>query len=422
MYTVLMNDRTVRGPRTGIPLYLTSILGNWPQDSDIRLDGFYNEILLRRSIPADQFVYGDLESLTPITVKPLSSLAVPPSIRDRQTPQYRLLARRLYSGMFGAFSRLGRYSIYFEPNNLAICRADRVVATMFDLSVVELPHCHPASRVRTWQQGLDNALKWTDHWIAISQATADAMHRVLSVPLDRISVIPLASRWPAPPSNWTPTAVRQWLGLPDRYFVYVGTLEPRKNIEVLLDAYSLLPEQTRRSTPLYLVGAMGWGDSSYWCKILNHPMAPFIRTTSYLTDDQAIGIVLGSRGLLYPSLYEGFGLPPLEAMSLGTPTAVSTAPSLREVCGHDAFVVEPHDADGWAEAMKSLSDNGSEREMLVNRGLERAGTFSWRKTAQLHHNLFSSIASGSRPLRIGPTDTYGTDRVSIGRPQVAHSA
>lgn len=422
MHTVLMNDRTVRGPRTGIPLYLTSILGNWPHDAEVRLDGFFNEILLRRSIPTDQFVFGALENLTPINDRPLSRLNVPPSIRDQQTPQYRLLARRLYGGMFGAFSRLGRYSIYFEPNNLAICRADRVVATMFDLSVVELPHCHPASRVRTWQQGLDNALKWTDHWIAISQATADAMHRVLSVPFDRISVIPLASRWPAPPSNWTPMAVRQRLGLPDRYFVYVGTLEPRKNIEVLLDAYALLPEQTRRTTPLYLVGAMGWGEDSYWRKILNHPMAPFVRTTSYLSDDQAIGIVLGSRGLLYPSLYEGFGLPPLEAMSLGAPTAVSTAPSLREVCGDDAIVIDPHDVDGWAEAMNRLSDDGSERDTLVHRGLDRSRDFSWRKTAQQHHDLFHSIASGNLSMGSGVAQSSSGNRDLAGRRRVVQSA
>ena len=115
--------------------------------------------------------------------------------------------------------------------------------------------------------------------------------------------------------------------------------------------------------------------------------------TGYLSDAQAAAVVLGASALAYPSLYEGFGLPPLEAMALGVPVVVSDIPTLREVCGSAGLSVHPEDTRGWASRLAELVEEGHERDQLKKWGRLRSQDFSWQHTARQHHDLLSRMAA-----------------------------
>jgi alpha-1,3-rhamnosyl/mannosyltransferase len=183
--------------------------------------------------------------------------------------------------------------------------------------------------------------------------------------------------------------------LPPRYLLCLGTIEPRKNILRLLDAYHRLPRSWRGANPLILAGMPGWGAESFWTTLRDHPVAPEVLRTGFLTDAQVAGLVRCAKALLYPSLYEGFGLPPLEAMALGVPTAVSTTPAVREVCAGASLLVDPEDVEAWSQVMVRISSQGAERDRLIEQGWERARQFQWSRVAERHAALIERIAIGS---------------------------
>ncbi|HET8551271.1 MAG TPA: glycosyltransferase family 1 protein, partial [Gammaproteobacteria bacterium] len=166
------------------------------------------------------------------------------------------------------------------------------------------------------------------------------------------------------------------------YLLAVGTLEPRKNITSLIRAYEKIPSRVRRRFPLALAGMKGWHYGE-----IGREMEPLVATgeiklLGYLSDDELPQVYAGSCMLVYPSIYEGFGLPPLEAMACGVPVIASNRASLPEVVGDAGILVEPYDIDAIAEAIVGLIDDAHERERRSHAGLERSGDFSWQKCAR----------------------------------------
>ena len=166
------------------------------------------------------------------------------------------------------------------------------------------------------------------------------------------------------------------------YFLCVGTLEPRKNVEIALRAHALLPEPLRRRFPLVLVGMHGWLTSR-----LEHEMKlPAVRgeliTPGYVADEDLADLYSGACALLYPSIYEGFGLPPLEAMACGAPVIMSNASSLPEVGGPAAVLHDPHNVDALSLAMRRLVEDPQFRRERSAASLQRAAQFSWDRCAR----------------------------------------
>lgn len=399
MADILVNDRLLRHPLTGIGYYLTSLVSAWPAHGAVRLIGFHSQRLLRRKhMPGHTWLDAASAPASAIGLRTLRQLVPPqaPTLRrwlgwtrPARDAAYHWLMRR-------DFRRHG-YAAFFEPNCLPVCECNPLVTTMSDLSVLECQQYHPAERVAVWERGLTNAIRWTRHWLCFSNATARAMERLLGLSAKRINVIPLASRWADLPAGWEATKQRVQLGLPERYIVAVGTIEPRKNLLTLLDAYAHQPKQWRRQTPLILVGMPGWGNEAFWRALREHRVADEVFTTGYLPDLQAAAVVAGARALFFPSFYEGFGLPVLEAMSLGVPVAASTAESVREVAGDAALLLEAQDVQAWAEALVRLTESGSERDALAAAGEQRSQCFRWETTAQRHQELFERLAEADSP-------------------------
>ena len=174
-------------------------------------------------------------------------------------------------------------------------------------------------------------------------------------------------------------AVRRKYDLPERFILSVGVLQPRKNVEGLIHAYSQLPPSLRGEYSLVITGKRGWLDANL--PQVARDAGAGIHFTGYVADEELPALYSLASCLVYPSFYEGFGLPPLEAMACGTPVITSNATSLPEVTGGAAVLVDPHDVPALAVAIQHLLEDPALRERLVTAGLKRAAQMTWRASA-----------------------------------------
>ena len=263
----------------------------------------------------------------------------------------------------------------------------KIVTTICDV----IPFSHPewfsqvmGLRLRRWMR---RAVQSSQHFIAISHFTRRTLSRYLNVPDDRISVTHLGVNRPA-------IAARRELGEP---LLAVGTLEPRKNLVVVLEVYRLLRTRARVPPKLLIVGGQGWGDRTLNSLIRKHALEDDVRLLGFVPDGELFALYQGARMLLYPSLQEGFGLPVLEAMACGCPVITSNTSSLPEVAGDAAILADPTDVPHLADAVhKLLTDDALARE-LSQKGLRRAALFSWERCAQQTVNVYRAVLAGGRP-------------------------
>ncbi len=172
------------------------------------------------------------------------------------------------------------------------------------------------------------------------------------------------------------------------YILAVGTLEPRKNLIQGLRAFRRLPEALRESMPFVIVGMKGWLTEGIETEIAALATKGQVRALGYLPDEALLHLYSGASMLVYPSIYEGFGLPALEAMASGIPVITSNCSSLPEVVGEVGITVDPADDTGLAEAMRRLAEDPQERSDRASRGLERARNFTWARCAEETESVY----------------------------------
>src|SRR5207253_5643248 len=173
--------------------------------------------------------------------------------------------------------------------------------------------------------------------------------------------------------------VLQKLGLPRQYLLYLGTLEPRKNVLMLLQTYCALPDRLRREWPLLLVGAWGWNAGELAAFLHKEARHRGVIHVGYLAEEHLPAIYNGARALLYPTLYEGFGLPPIEMMACGGAVVASTAGAIVETVGGRAHLISPHDEEGWREAMLRVIVDADWWQSLRRGGAALAQSFTWER-------------------------------------------
>lgn len=166
------------------------------------------------------------------------------------------------------------------------------------------------------------------------------------------------------------------------YFVHVGTLQPRKNLGVLVEAWGRLKERGESLPQLLLAGKRGWLYESLFEEVSRRGLGDVVKFADYVERDDLPALLSGALALLFPSLYEGFGLPALEAMSCGTPVLASRASSLPEVVGDAGMLLEPVDAEAWADGVMRVMGDGGLKEEMSRKGLERAARFTWERCAR----------------------------------------
>lgn len=279
---------------------------------------------------------------------------------------------------------VGPVDVFHATNYLLrhpVRRAKRVVS-IHDLTLILFPEWHPAKRRRHMQAGLRASAEAADRIIADSRATKDDIVRHLAVDPERVAIVPLAvdpSFRPLPRAE-VDAALAPLRLAHGAYLLFLGTLEPRKNIWRLLDAVMKAGTDVG---PLVLAGADGWGNDELRPRIADLARQGRVRPLGYVPETLRPTLLGGARAFIYPSLYEGFGMPPLEAMACGTPVVTSDVSSLPETVGNAALLIDPLDVDGLAGAIRRLWDDEGLRRDLRARGLARAREFSWERTARL---------------------------------------
>ncbi len=255
------------------------------------------------------------------------------------------------------------------------------VLTIHDLVPQLLPEHHkPLNR---WY------LNWTmplycrraDYIIAVSEATRRDLLATYHLPAEKVTVIhEAASPRFRPQTESAHEQVRRTYGLPEEYLLYVGTIEPRKNLERLLEAWTPL-RRSGECPPLVIVGKRGWLADSFYAALEDSPVREDIILTGYVQDVDLPVIYSAATAFIWPSLYEGFGLPPLEAMACGTPVVCADASSMPEVVGDAALLFDPLDCEAMKAAMRQIVSAADLRVELRKRGLVRSSKFSWSRAA-----------------------------------------
>lgn len=229
--------------------------------------------------------------------------------------------------------------------------------------------------------------------IAVSQATADEIIRLLNVPAERIDIVPHGIqhthfRSLSPDET---QAFRQKKGLPERFVLFLGTLEPRKNLTTLIEAFAHTG-MAQRGVKLVLAGGKGWYYQEIFRRAEELDLADAVCFPGFVPDAELPLWYNAATVFVYPSLYEGFGMPLLEAMACGTPVLGSTASCLPEVVGDAGLLVPPHDLEGLAHSLERLLSDADLRGDLSQRGLARAAAYTWETTAA------ATVASYRRAL------------------------
>lgn len=280
--------------------------------------------------------------------------------------------------------------VLFVPSHvLPIVHPRRCVATVHDLGYLRWPLAH--SRARRWYLHLSTLFnaRASSRVIADSQATADDLVRHYQIPPEKIAVIPLGCGPEyAPPRPAAVAAVRARYALPARYVLSVGTIQPRKNLARLVEAFKRVRGATG-DVVLVVAGQPGWGAEPTLRQIAESGSS--VRLLGYVPDGDLPALLGGAEALAFPSLYEGFGLPALEAMACGTPVVCSNNSSLPEIVGDAGLLVPPTDVDALAGALILLLQDSTLRETLRRRGLERAAGFSWTRCATATTDLLESV-------------------------------
>ncbi len=292
-----------------------------------------------------------------------------------------------------------RPDVAFYPNYLApLAGTCPAVITVHDMAVFLYPETFTFKKRVLQRALLPTILRRAAAIVTPSESTRSDLCRLLPVDPQRVVVTPLAAdpAFAEPVTEAQIERVRQTMKLPERYLLAVATLEPRKNVVRLVRAFERI-HGDHPDVKLLLVGGRGWRDAAIRQALENSPARAAIDATGYVEFDDLRVLYSRALAMCYPSLYEGFGLPVVEAMAAGTPVLTSRGSSLDEAAGGAAVVVDPLDIGQIADGLARLVQDEALRDDLRQRGRKRAGQLSWRRTAELTRDVFERVAAGRSP-------------------------
>jgi len=308
----------------------------------------------------------------------------------------RLLFQQL---LLPAFSVTRRLDVLHSPSFIMpmVRSRPRHLLTVYDMTFFSHPACHERlRRSAPYRRAIVLSLRRADLVTVPSESAAgEVVHYVPEVPRSRLRVVPpgIGEEFrPAPAADVD--RVRRQLGLDRPYLLYLGTIEPRKNLVRLVEAFSALAAGGQIEEDLVLAGKLGWGYEPVLEAIRHGGCGSRVRRVGYVAREDLPALLSGARIFVYPSLAEGFGFPPLEAMACGVPTIAARSTSLAENLEGAAELVPADDAPALAAAiLKVLRDPGV-RSALRERGRERAARFRWQRTAELTADCYRALGRG----------------------------
>lgn len=344
-------------------------------------------------------------SLTLDIIRPFSGPIVE---LDQSIRSHRILGRRLPAYMLAgppqiaAIARHNRLNVIHDPFGVSPFFLPRRqapfgrVLTLHDM----IPYIYPTTHARLtnllFRRYIPRSLRFVDRIITDSESSRRDIVRFLRFPAERVHAIPIgvAPQF-APASEAERQSVRKRYGLPNRYILTVGSLIPRKNLETLFSAYHLLRERGA-TFRLVVVGPTAWKSAGIFQRLRALGIEEDVLLTGFVADEDLPAFYSCASVFVFPSLYEGFGLPPLEAMACGTPVVASNTSSLPEVVGDAGLLVDPLDVHALAAAIDSLMADQELTTGLIERGFARAGSFTWERTAREHLCVYRKVVTQTR--------------------------
>lgn len=285
--------------------------------------------------------------------------------------------------------QLGDYDLYHAMAFVApLFLLKPMVVTVYDLTFMRYPQRLTTARRLYLRMFTEITCKRAKRITVISHSTKQDLVDLLDIPAEKIDVTHLGYDRENihPLSAETVAAFKQQKGLPDRFWFFLGTLEPRKNLVTLIEAYAQLPETER--LPLVLAGGKGWMTDSIFEAVERHGLGDVVSFVGFIpTEDMALWYN-SAEVFVYPSVFEGFGLPVLEAMACGTPVITSNVSSLPEVAEGVGLCLSPHDINLWTEALQRVYHDATWRAEASEKGLHKAQQFDWANTAQATINSY----------------------------------
>jgi alpha-1,3-rhamnosyl/mannosyltransferase len=325
---------------------------------------------------------------------------------------------KLRAELFRWNARRLRGYVLHAPNFVLMPFDGPSVATVHDISYLRYPQFHPRERVRFLERHLPPTLARADALIVDSHYVRDELVNVLGVDAAKLHVVPLgvdAAYRPRTPDELAPVLARHALAA-GGYLLVVATQEPRKNLERLVEAYAQLDADVRERVPLVVVGARGWLDASLARVIEPLERKGQVRRLGFVDDADLPALYAGAFGFAFVSMYEGFGLPLVEAMASGVPVLTSNAASMPEVAGDAALLVDPLDVDAIRAGLARMVDDASWRAGAIARGLEQVKSYTWANTVAATVDVYrAAIARAANAAPALAHQRPGADAVPVPR-------
>lgn len=386
MIRLAFNATPVLSPLTGIGNYIIHLGRALAASGEVNVHAFYGTFW-RHAAP----------SPPPDNARSTASRALRTFIKPL-VPFKRELRHAQQQACFRRGARHAAIDLYHEPNYVPF-RADApIVITIHDLSWVRYPGAHPRDRVRWLERAMPEAIAGAAAILVDSRFTQQEVIATFGVHAAKLRVAHLGVSPAFHPRGSDET--RATLSAMDlvhgKYLLCLGTIEPRKNVGHALDAYAALPAALREHYPLVVAGAGGWGSASLEKRLRQLSATGQVRFAGEVNNRDLPDIYAGAAAFVYPSLYEGFGLPPLEAMASGVPVLVSNRASLPEVVGDAGIMLDPDRPDLTAASIEALLDDTCARSRMAMRSRERAASFTWEACARSTIAAYRDVLRATR--------------------------
>lgn len=330
-------------------------------------------------------------------------IQMPPNLRTVYAP-VNALRRRWWTIGLPLYVRRNNLSLFHGTNyNLPLWQRCPTVVTIHDLSLLLHSDTHQEHLVRRARMRLPTMTRIATRIITDSESVKREICAHLGVKPAKVTAVPLAPRRAFRPAGESQTrAARRRLGVEDDFILFVGTVEPRKNLITLVRAFDELLRTTNLRPQLVIAGPKGWLTEGLFANVEWAARTERILFTGYVPDEDLRALYSSCRVSVYPSVYEGFGLPPLEAMACGAPVITSRIPVIVETVGTNARLIDPSDVREVTAALVELLTDPGARAHFSEAGLQRAAEFTWERTAEMTLEVYREAlgaAGTSRKVR-----------------------
>jgi glycosyltransferase involved in cell wall biosynthesis len=385
---IILSVQSIKYPMTGIGRYTLEIANRISHFDDVNDMKYYDGLRIRSDIPMPSYITKNRNLLFSRMKRFIGKYTFFTDIYKRFL---RMINRN-------TLNSLADY-IYHGTNFYLPDYDGTKIVTIHDLSIITYPEFHPVERVNMLADEIRNSIKNADRIITDSLYVKNEIMEMFDIDRRIISVIHLShgTQYHNIFNALSSTILNKYDLIYKRYVLFVGTIEPRKNIKTLLEAYSNINENIRQEYFLVIVGHSGWNNNDVISQMRIASDEGWLRYIGFIEEDDLPHIYAGAHLFVFPSFYEGFGLPVLEAMASGVPVVASDSSSIPEVCGDAAALCRPDDVIGFRDLITRGITDEKWREEAIELGLERATHFSWDKCAQETYEVYKSCSKISLP-------------------------